>query len=70
MTKKCSCGFTAKKEELIKSYGVVNEMVATCSYNDLTPSNLIDYEEKRRFVYKYSCPKCQELLIIENGILF
>lgn len=68
--KQCACGNKCSKEEMIVHYEVITENVPMHDYNDLTPSCLIEYEEKRRFIRKYYCPKCNNVLIEEKGILF
>ena len=68
--KKCICGQECEKTKMIVRHTIVTETVPLHDYNDLTPSRLIEYEEKRRLIYRYYCPNCNELLIEERGILF
>ena len=67
---KCVCGNECSKAEMVVRHEVVTETVPIHDYNDLTPSCLIEYEEKRRFVHKYCCPKCGNVMLDEKGILF
>lgn len=67
---KCTCGNTCDKTQMVIRYEVRIEDVPLHDFNDLTPSMLIEYEKKRRFIYKYCCPKCNNVLIEEKGILF
>lgn len=68
--KKCICGHECEKSQMIVKHTIITETVPLHDYNDLTPSRLIEYEEKRRLIYRYYCSNCNELLIEERGILF
>ena len=48
---------------------VVTESVSMHDYNDLTPSNLIKYEDKHRLIHIFSCPNCNNILFKREGIL-
>ena len=67
---KCTCGYECSKSEMVIKHEVVTETVPKHDYNDLTPSRLIEYEDKRRFLHLHCCPKCDNVLIEEKGILF
>lgn len=66
----CICGNRYNKQELIIHHSVITETVPLHDYNDLVPSYMIEYIDKRRFVHKYHCPSCNNVLIEEKGIIF
>lgn len=66
---KCSCGEECANSELVVKHTIETETIPKHDYNDLTPSSLIEYEDKQRIVYQCCCPKCNKILVKEKGIL-
>lgn len=67
--KKCTCGYECLESEMVVKQEVVTESVPMHDYNDLTPSNLIKYEDKHRLIHIFSCPNCNNILFRREGIL-
>ena len=67
---KCNCGKISSINNMAVSHEVRLETIPLYDYDDLTPSCLIEWETKRRFIYKYHCSQCGTVLIEHKGILF
>lgn len=67
---KCDCGLSSSIHTMNTSHEVRPETIPLHDYDDLTPSRLIEWETKRRFICKYHCSQCGKVLIERKGILF
>ena len=69
MEKLCTCGYKCNELNLSMQHEVVSEKVPKHNYTDLTPSSLIEYEDKHRLIHIFSCPNCNNVLFKREGIL-